>query len=76
MLAVDPSSLRTGGVLLGDRVRMTGFEFDRDVFIRSMASRGSLGGISEAVPSAVRAMDAAGFDCRHHRDGGSRAVRG
>lgn len=62
VLAVDPSSPRTGGALLGDRVRMTGFEFDRDVFIRSMASRGSLGGISAAVPSAVRAVDAAGFD--------------
>lgn len=62
VLAVDPSSPRTGGALLGDRIRMTGFEFDRDVFIRSMASRGSLGGISAAAPSAIRAMDAAGFD--------------
>lgn len=62
VLAVDPSSPRTGGALLGDRIRMTGFEFDADVFIRSMASRGSLGGISAAAPSAIRAMDAAGFD--------------
>lgn len=62
VLAVDPSSPRTGGALLGDRVRMRGFEVDRDVFIRSMSSRGSLGGISVAVPSAVRALDAAGFD--------------
>ena len=62
VLAVDPSSPRTGGALLGDRIRMSGFELDRDVFIRSMSSRGSLGGISVAAPSAVRALDAAGFD--------------
>ncbi|RHW26354.1 methylmalonyl Co-A mutase-associated GTPase MeaB [Nocardioides immobilis] len=62
VLAVDPSSPRTGGALLGDRVRMSGFELDRDVFIRSMSSRGALGGLSAATPSAVRALDAAGFE--------------
>jgi len=62
ILAVDPSSPRTGGALLGDRMRMSGHESDLDVFIRSMSSRGSLGGISAAVPSAIRALDAAGFE--------------
>ena len=61
VIAVDPSSPRTGGALLGDRVRMSGHELDLDVFIRSMSSRGSLGGISTAAPSAIRALDAAGF---------------
>lgn len=62
VLAIDPSSPRTGGALLGDRVRMGGHESDLDVFIRSMSSRGSLGGISAAAPSAIRALDAAGFE--------------
>jgi len=61
VLAIDPSSPRTGGALLGDRVRMSGHESDPGVFIRSMSSRGSLGGISAAAPSAIRALDAAGF---------------
>lgn len=62
VLAVDPSSPFTGGALLGDRVRMQGFVHDRDVFIRSMATRGSLGGVSRATRDVVDLMDAAGFD--------------
>ena len=61
VIAVDPSSHR-GGAVLGDRVRMSGHHHDRGVFVRSMASRGQLGGISNASPRAVRILDAAGFD--------------
>lgn len=62
VLAVDPSSPFTGGALLGDRVRMQDHATDDQVFIRSMASRGHLGGLSRAAPQAVRILDAAGFD--------------
>jgi len=62
VLAVDPSSPFSGGALLGDRVRMQGHATDAGVFIRSMASRGQLGGLAAATPMAVRALDAAGFD--------------
>ena len=62
VLAVDPSSPFTGGALLGDRVRMQQHATDPDVFIRSMASRGQLGGLSRATPQALRVLDAAGFD--------------
>lgn len=62
VLAVDPSSPFTGGALLGDRVRMQGHHADPGVFIRSMASRGHLGGLSVATPQAVVVLDAAGFD--------------
>ncbi len=62
VLAVDPSSPFTGGALLGDRVRMQDHVLDQGVFIRSMASRGHLGGISWATPQALAVMDAAGFD--------------
>ncbi len=62
VLAVDPSSPFTGGALLGDRVRMQGFVHDRDVFIRSMATRGALGGVAGATRDIVDLMDAAGFD--------------
>ncbi len=62
MLAVDPTSPFTGGALLGDRVRMQQHATDQGVFIRSMASRGHLGGLSWATPQAVRVLDAAGFD--------------
>ncbi|MFP4635073.1 MAG: methylmalonyl Co-A mutase-associated GTPase MeaB [Nitriliruptoraceae bacterium] len=62
VLAVDPSSPFSGGALLGDRVRMQGHHADPDVFIRSMASRGHLGGLAFATPQAVMLMDAAGFD--------------
>ena len=60
VLAVDPSSPFTGGAILGDRVRMGEHVLDDDVFIRSMATRGHLGGLSLAVPEAVRLLDATG----------------
>jgi GTPase len=62
VLAVDPTSPYTGGALLGDRVRMQEHATDPDVFIRSMATRGHLGGMALAVPEAVRILDAAGYD--------------
>ncbi|HEY6812564.1 MAG TPA: methylmalonyl Co-A mutase-associated GTPase MeaB [Propionibacteriaceae bacterium] len=62
VLAVDPSSPFSGGALLGDRVRMQEHALDPDVFIRSMATRGHLGGLAVATPQALRAFDAAGFD--------------
>jgi LAO/AO transport system kinase len=62
ILAVDPSSPFTGGALLGDRIRMSEHATDPGVFIRSLASRGQLGGLSAAVPQALRVLDAAGFD--------------
>ena len=62
VLAVDPSSPFSGGALLGDRVRMQDHATDDGVFIRSMASRGHLGGLSAAVPQALRVLDAAGCD--------------
>ena len=62
VLAVDPSSPFSGGALLGDRVRMQDHGTDPDVYIRSMASRGHLGGIAWATPQAVRVLDAAGCD--------------
>ena len=61
VLAVDPSSPFTGGAILGDRVRMTGYADDEGVFIRSMASRGHLGGLALATRDAIRVLDAAGF---------------
>ncbi len=62
VLAVDPSSPFTGGALLGDRIRMQEHAIDEQVFIRSMASRGHLGGLSWATPQAARVLDAAGLD--------------
>ncbi len=62
VLAVDPSSPFSGGALLGDRIRMQEHATDREVFIRSMASRGHLGGLASATPQAVRVLDAAGCD--------------
>jgi len=62
VLAVDPSSPFSGGALLGDRVRMQDHATDPGVFIRSMASRGHLGGLSWTTPQAMRVLDAAGFD--------------
>ncbi len=62
VLAVDPSSPFSGGALLGDRIRMQEHAADDGVFIRSMASRGHLGGLSFTTPQAVRVLDAAGFD--------------
>ena len=62
VLAVDPSSPFSGGALLGDRVRMQDHATDAGVYIRSMASRGHLGGLSWSTPQAVRVLDAAGCD--------------
>ena len=61
VLAIDPSSPYSGGAILGDRVRMSDHFLDPGVFIRSMATRGHLGGLSLAAPAAVRVLDAAGF---------------
>jgi LAO/AO transport system kinase len=61
ILCVDPSSPFTGGAILGDRIRMQEHATDERVFIRSMATRGHLGGLSLAVPDAVRVMGAVGF---------------
>lgn len=61
VLAIDPSSPFTGGAILGDRVRMQEHALDDGVFIRSMATRGHLGGLSLATPQGVRVLDAAGF---------------
>jgi LAO/AO transport system kinase len=62
VLAVDPSSPFSGGALLGDRVRMQDHALDPHVYIRSMASRGHLGGLSWSTPQALRVLDAAGCD--------------
>jgi LAO/AO transport system kinase len=62
VLAVDPSSPFSGGALLGDRIRMQDHALDKDVYIRSMASRGHLGGLSWTTPQALRVLDAAGCD--------------
>jgi LAO/AO transport system kinase len=61
VLAIDPSSPFTGGAILGDRIRMQDHATDAGVFIRSMATRGHLGGLSLATPQAVRILDAAGM---------------
>ena len=62
VLAVDPTSPFTGGALLGDRIRMQEHATDQAVFIRSMATRGHLGGLAAATPQAIRILDAAGFE--------------
>lgn len=62
VLAVDPSSPFSGGALLGDRIRMQDHATDEGVFIRSMASRGHLGGMAASTPQAVRVLEAAGCD--------------
>ncbi len=62
VLAVDPSSPFSGGALLGDRIRMQDHALDPEVYIRSMASRGHLGGLSWTTPQAIRVLDAAGCD--------------
>jgi len=62
VIAVDPSSPFSGGAILGDRLRMQGHATDPGVFIRSLASRGRLGGLSKATAFAVRALEAAGYD--------------
>lgn len=62
IIAVDPSSSFTGGAILGDRVRMQGHADDKDIFIRSMATRGYLGGLAQATGDATLLLDAAGKD--------------
>jgi LAO/AO transport system kinase len=62
IIAVDPSSPFSGGAILGDRIRMSALGLDKNVFIRSMATRGNLGGLSRATVDAVAILDAAGFD--------------
>lgn len=62
VVAVDPSSPVTGGAILGDRIRMTGHSGDRGVFVRSLASRGHLGGLSRSAVRVIDCMDAAGLD--------------
>ncbi len=62
VLAIDPSSAFTGGALLGDRLRMLGHSLEKDVFIRSMASRGDVGGLARAARNTMRVLDAAGMD--------------
>jgi LAO/AO transport system kinase len=62
VLAIDPSSPFSGGAVLGDRIRMGRHAGDPEVFIRSLANRGHLGGLSVAVPQVARALDAFGFD--------------
>lgn len=62
VIAVDPSSPFTGGAILGDRIRMSDLTLDDGVFIRSMSTRGSLGGLAKATQAAVKILDAAGFD--------------
>lgn len=61
VVAVDPSSPFTGGAVLGDRIRMQAHTLDENVFIRSMATRGSLGGLAAATGDIIKLMDAAGF---------------
>jgi LAO/AO transport system kinase len=63
VIAVDPSSPITGGAILGDRVRMTAAVEDETVFVRALASRGALGGLSPAAVRIIDALDGAGFDC-------------
>ncbi|MGN6334922.1 methylmalonyl Co-A mutase-associated GTPase MeaB [Mycobacterium sp.] len=62
VLAVDPSSPFSGGALLGDRIRMAAHINDSDVLIRSVATRGHLGGLAAAVPAAIRVLNAIGYD--------------
>jgi len=62
IIAVDPTSPFSGGAILGDRIRMRDLAGDKGIFIRSMATRGSLGGLSRKTRDAIRVLDAAGFD--------------
>ena len=60
IIAVDPTSPFTGGALLGDRIRMQGLSTEKNVFIRSMGTRGNLGGLSKATSDAIKILDAFG----------------
>ena len=70
IIAIDPTSPFTGGAILGDRIRMNGLTMDEGVFIRSMGTRGSLGGLSHKTADAVKAMDAFGKDVIFVETGG------
>ncbi len=72
IVAVDPTSPFTGGALLGDRIRMEAVALDPGVFIRSMATRGSLGGLAAATREVADVLDAFGLDRDSHRNGGRR----
>ena len=61
IIAVDPSSPFSGGAILGDRIRMQALSLDKNVFIRSMATRGNLGGLARGTVDAVAILDAAGY---------------
>ncbi len=76
ILAVDPTSPFTGGAILGDRIRMRDLSGDSGVFIRSMATRGSLGGLARATRDAIRVLDAARLRPDPGRDGRRGAERG
>src|SRR4051812_28107152 len=76
VLAVDPSSPFSGGALLGDRVRMQDHATDTGVFIRSMASRGHLGGLAWSTPPALRGRGAAGVGVVVGESGRGRAAHG
>ena len=76
VLAIDPSSPFSGGAILGDRVRMQDHALDPGVFIRSMATRGHLGGLALATPEAIRVLDAVGFTVGARRDRRRRPGRG
>jgi LAO/AO transport system kinase len=69
VLAIGPTSPFSGGALLGDRIRMQSLTGDDRVFIRSMATRGRMGGISRATVDAALVLDAAGYDRTPDRDG-------
>ena len=62
IVCIDPSSPFSGGAILGDRIRMSALGTDKNIFIRSMATRGNLGGLSRATVDAVAILDAAGYD--------------
>ena len=62
IIAVDPTSPFSGGAILGDRIRMSDLSTDEGVFIRSMGTRGALGGLSKSVHGAVKVMDIMGYD--------------
>jgi len=62
VIAIDPTSPFTGGAILGDRIRMSELALDEGVFIRSMGTRGSLGGLSKATHNAIKVLDYAGYD--------------
>ena len=75
IIAVDPTSPFSGGAVLGDRLRMQSHTGDPGVFIRSMATRGQLGGLARATADAALVLDAVRQGCRRHRDGWRRAGR-